>query len=233
MSVQEVAAADAIARLDDFGAIIDARSEAEYELDHLPGALNWPSLEQRRAQDHRHDLHAGQPVRGAKARRGAGGGQHRAPHRARGDRQAPQLAAAGLLLARRQAQRLAGPGAGRDRLSRQRARGRLQGLPHCRAGGAARAGGEPPLPRRLRAHRLRQDAAVAGAGAARAPRCWTWRRWPATAAPCWARSPVSRSPRKSASTRWCGTSCAGSIRPVRSSSRAKAGRSATWPCPTR
>ncbi|HXE47657.1 MAG TPA: tRNA 2-selenouridine(34) synthase MnmH [Ramlibacter sp.] len=45
MSVQKVAAADAIARLDDFSAIIDARSEAEYELDHLPGALNWPSLD--------------------------------------------------------------------------------------------------------------------------------------------------------------------------------------------
>jgi tRNA 2-selenouridine synthase len=51
VSVQKVAAADAIARLDEFSAIIDARSEAEYELDHLPGALNWPSLdnEQRKA----------------------------------------------------------------------------------------------------------------------------------------------------------------------------------------
>ena len=44
VSVHKVPAAEAIARLDDFSAIIDARSEAEYELDHLPGALNWPSL---------------------------------------------------------------------------------------------------------------------------------------------------------------------------------------------
>ncbi|HXD39988.1 MAG TPA: tRNA 2-selenouridine(34) synthase MnmH [Ramlibacter sp.] len=44
MSLQKVAAHYAIARLDDFSAVIDARSEAEYELDHLPGALNWPSL---------------------------------------------------------------------------------------------------------------------------------------------------------------------------------------------
>ena len=43
MSVHKVPAAEAIARLDEFS-IIDARSEAEYELDHLPGALNWPSL---------------------------------------------------------------------------------------------------------------------------------------------------------------------------------------------
>ncbi len=27
-----------------FSAIIDARSENEYALDHLPGAINWPSL---------------------------------------------------------------------------------------------------------------------------------------------------------------------------------------------
>jgi tRNA 2-selenouridine synthase len=44
MSVQSLPAGTVIARLDDFSAIIDARSEAEYTLDHLPGALNWPSL---------------------------------------------------------------------------------------------------------------------------------------------------------------------------------------------
>jgi tRNA 2-selenouridine synthase len=45
VSVHKVPAAEAIARLAEFDAIIDARSEAEYELDHLPGALNWPSLD--------------------------------------------------------------------------------------------------------------------------------------------------------------------------------------------
>jgi tRNA 2-selenouridine synthase len=44
VSVHSVPAAEAIARLGDFSAIIDARSEAEYAEDHLPGALNWPSL---------------------------------------------------------------------------------------------------------------------------------------------------------------------------------------------
>jgi len=44
VSVQSVSAADAIARLDEYSAILDARSEDEYALDHLPGALNWPSL---------------------------------------------------------------------------------------------------------------------------------------------------------------------------------------------
>ncbi len=44
MSVHLIAATEAIARLADFGAVIDARSEAEYAEDHLPGAVNWPSL---------------------------------------------------------------------------------------------------------------------------------------------------------------------------------------------
>ena len=45
MSVQGITAADALQRLEDFSAVIDARSESEYALDHLPGAVNWPSLD--------------------------------------------------------------------------------------------------------------------------------------------------------------------------------------------
>ncbi len=37
-------AAQALAQLDQFDAVIDARSEGEYALDHLPGAGNWPTL---------------------------------------------------------------------------------------------------------------------------------------------------------------------------------------------
>lgn len=44
MSVHPISAADAIARLDQFSTVIDARSEAEYAEDRLPGAVNWPSL---------------------------------------------------------------------------------------------------------------------------------------------------------------------------------------------
>ena len=44
MSVQTITAIEAIARIRDFGTIIDARSESEYAEDHLPGAVNWPSL---------------------------------------------------------------------------------------------------------------------------------------------------------------------------------------------
>ncbi len=45
MSLHIVTAQDAITRLADFSTIIDARSEDEYAEDHLPGAVNWPSLD--------------------------------------------------------------------------------------------------------------------------------------------------------------------------------------------
>ena len=44
MSVHTITADEAMARYDRFDAVIDARSEGEYLEDHLPGALNWPSL---------------------------------------------------------------------------------------------------------------------------------------------------------------------------------------------
>jgi tRNA 2-selenouridine synthase len=45
MSVRPLPAADAVLRLDQFDAVIDARSEGEFAEDHLPGAVNWPSLD--------------------------------------------------------------------------------------------------------------------------------------------------------------------------------------------
>jgi tRNA 2-selenouridine synthase len=44
MSVHLISAAQAMARYEQFDAVIDARSEDEHAEDHLPGALNWPSL---------------------------------------------------------------------------------------------------------------------------------------------------------------------------------------------
>jgi tRNA 2-selenouridine synthase len=39
-----IAATELLPRLDEFSTVIDARSESEYAEDRLPGALNWPSL---------------------------------------------------------------------------------------------------------------------------------------------------------------------------------------------
>ena len=44
MSLQRISATKALGQLADFSTVIDARSEAEYAEDHLPGAVNWPSL---------------------------------------------------------------------------------------------------------------------------------------------------------------------------------------------
>ena len=44
MALRRVTADDALAHWSEFDTVIDARSESEYALDHLPGAVNWPSL---------------------------------------------------------------------------------------------------------------------------------------------------------------------------------------------
>jgi tRNA 2-selenouridine synthase len=44
MPVRTLPAAEALHRLGEFDTVIDARSEDEHALDHVPGALNWPSL---------------------------------------------------------------------------------------------------------------------------------------------------------------------------------------------
>ncbi|MDO8286906.1 MAG: tRNA 2-selenouridine(34) synthase MnmH [Rhodoferax sp.] len=44
MSLTLMNAADVLAQLDTFDTVIDARSESEFALDHLPGAVNWPTL---------------------------------------------------------------------------------------------------------------------------------------------------------------------------------------------
>jgi tRNA 2-selenouridine synthase len=45
MSVMVVPAASALKQLASYDAVIDARSESEYAEDRLPGAVNWPSLD--------------------------------------------------------------------------------------------------------------------------------------------------------------------------------------------
>jgi tRNA 2-selenouridine synthase len=44
MSLKRASAEDVMPRLDAFSAVLDARSESEHAEDHLPGAANWPVL---------------------------------------------------------------------------------------------------------------------------------------------------------------------------------------------
>ncbi len=50
MSLTKITAEDVLSRLGDFTDVIDARSEAEFAEDHLPGAINWPSLNNEERQ---------------------------------------------------------------------------------------------------------------------------------------------------------------------------------------
>lgn len=50
MSLQTLSADRALQCLGSFSAIIDARSPGEYAEDHLPGALNWPTLDDEQRQ---------------------------------------------------------------------------------------------------------------------------------------------------------------------------------------
>ena len=45
MALKRLLATDAVASLDGFDTVIDARSESEFAEDHLPGAVNWPVLD--------------------------------------------------------------------------------------------------------------------------------------------------------------------------------------------
>ena len=50
MSLLLISASDVLHSLDSFDTIVDARSEAEFALDHLPGAVNWPTLDNAERQ---------------------------------------------------------------------------------------------------------------------------------------------------------------------------------------
>jgi len=51
MPLFTISAEDALRQLDSFDTVIDARSENEYAEDHLPGAVNWPTLDNQQRHD--------------------------------------------------------------------------------------------------------------------------------------------------------------------------------------
>jgi tRNA 2-selenouridine synthase len=51
MSLNTLSADEVVGRMHEFDTIIDARSEAEFAQDHLPGAVNWPTLNNEERRD--------------------------------------------------------------------------------------------------------------------------------------------------------------------------------------
>jgi tRNA 2-selenouridine synthase len=129
MSLAQPAPAEALhARLGRFDAVIDVRSPAEFAEDHLPGAVNWPVLDDERAPIVGTSTCRCRPSRPARCGAALAARNIAGIWIAAGAPTAARLAAAGVLLARRPALGSAGAGAGADRLRTCRqAAGRLQG----------------------------------------------------------------------------------------------------------
>ena len=90
MPLVTITAEDALRRLDEFDTVIDARSEAEYAEDHLPGAVNWPTLndeERKQIGTIYKQVNAFEAKKRGAALVAANIAR---PHRARGHRQAPK-----------------------------------------------------------------------------------------------------------------------------------------------
>ena len=227
-----IGAAEALAQLDAFDAVIDARSPAEYAEDHAAGRgqLAVARRCRARAQSARHQQVSPSRRRSAARRWSPATSPRTSSARSAAD---AGLVAARLLLARRQAQRGARARARPDRLSRAAARRRLPRVPARRRGRARDAAGSARVPRGLRHHRIGQEPAAAGARRARR----------AGARPRGARQPPRLGARPRAGqpaadaegVRHAPLGCAAprSIRRGRCSSRARARRSATCACPRR
>jgi tRNA 2-selenouridine synthase len=116
MSVHLISAAQAMAQLDQFDAILDARSEGEHAEDHLPGAQSWPSLNNEERVRVGTLYKQVSPFEAQKI--GAALVAKNIAHHieTRVMDKPKKLAAPDLLLARRQAQQLAGADPGANRL---------------------------------------------------------------------------------------------------------------------
>ena len=51
MSLHTISASEVLSCLPEFDTVIDARSEGEFDEDHLPGAINWPTLNNAQRRD--------------------------------------------------------------------------------------------------------------------------------------------------------------------------------------
>jgi rhodanese-related sulfurtransferase len=232
VSLVALSAAEAAAGGGRFDAVIDVRSPAEFAEDHLPGALNWPVLddEQRRIvgtlYKHESPLKA-RKVGAAMVARNIADHLDRwiadkprewrpLVYCWRGGQRSGSLAWFLGQIGFRTAQLQGGYKAFRTLV-----RTDLQALPQrycyrvlCGRTGSGKPGFCMHWPRRVRRH-------------------WTWKAWPGTAVRCWAPCRVARSPARSASTPWSGRHSGASTRNDPCSWKARAARSAGCAYPRR
>ena len=140
MSLNTLPATEVIARLHEFDTVIDARSEGEFAEDHLPGAVNWPTLNNEERRDIG-TLYKQVNAFEAKKRGAAIAARNIAAHIEREVIDKPKdWQPLAYCWRGGQAQRLAGADLEPDRFSGHAGRRRLQGLSRRRGAGHSTAG---------------------------------------------------------------------------------------------
>ena len=231
MSLEKIPADEVLTRLDDFSAVIDARSEGEFAEDHLPGAINWPSLhddERRLVGTEYKQISAFD----AKKRGAALVARNIAAHIEREVIDKPRDWQPLVYCWR------GGKRSGSLALILDQIGFRVTLIDGgYKAFRAALVADLPSLaarfdyPRDLRHHRFGQNPAAAGAGSRGRTGCSTSKRWLITVARCSACCPAWRSRHKRLLTAVSGPHCAALMRRGRCSLKAKAKKSVTWRFP--
>jgi tRNA 2-selenouridine synthase len=230
VTVQIIPADEAIARLGSFSTIIDARSENEFAEDHLPGAVNWPSLN----NEERHQigtLYKQVSPFEAKKRGAALVAANVARHIERDVLDKPK-GWQPLVYCWRGGKRSGSLALILDQIGFR---------VHLVDGGykAFRSAVLAQLPALAQSLQYRVVCGPTGSGktrllqalAAAGAQVLDLGGWPTTAARSsgWCRGKCNR--RRSATTAWCGSSCAALTRRARCMWKARARRLATLPCP--
>jgi len=250
MSLTTLSATDLIGQLHEFDTVIDARSEGEFDEDHLPAAINWPTLN----NDERREigtLYKQVNAFEAKKRGAAIAARNIAGHIDRevidkpkdwkplaycwrGGKRSGSLSLILSEIGFRVTLLEGGYKAFRAAVVADIPRwaSSLQFRVICGTTGSGKTrllqalgaqGAQVVDLEALANHRSSVLGAIPGLP----------KPWPTTAVRCWAPFRAYRNPRKNALTRWCGTPCGIWTPHARSSSRAKAKRWAMWPCRSR
>ncbi len=180
-----------VRQLDAYDCIIDARSPSEFALDRIPGAVNWPTLDDDAAAAVGTEYKQVSPFDARKRGAALAARNIAGPHRAR---TRPARAATGGPWSIAGA---AASAAARWRWCSTRSasgsvvlEGGYQAFRRAMVAALDDAIAAARLPRVVRHHRIRQEPAAADPAVRSASRCSTWRHWPSTGVRCsaWCRA---------------------------------------------
>ena len=219
MSFTILNAAEVVAQLTRYDTIIDARSESEFALDHLPGAVNWPTL-----NDEERVLIGTMYVQvnqfEAKKRGAAIAARNIAGHIERHVIDKPRDWKP-LAYCWRGGKRSGSLSLILDQIGFR--------VTLVEGGYKALRSTKRGMSSNMAAQQGQAKHGCCTLWQRRALRFWIWRLWPVTVVRCWVPFRVSRNLRKSASTPWFGMPCANLILNASFMWKARVKKSAMWP----